>query len=82
MTDTGTRTASGAGVTITIDHELCYGTGACARRASDVFVILGDVQAETGKSYVRADVAWDQVDGATVKSAADACPWAAIEVSG
>ncbi|WP_067650626.1 ferredoxin [Nocardia harenae] len=78
MTDTAHQSSSSPHLEIAVDHELCFGTGACARQAPDVFAVTGE--AETGKAEVRSDVEWSKVDPATVRSAVQACPWGAIEL--
>ena len=59
-------------VEIRIDRTACRGTQACIRRAPGTFSL-----AEEGKSRVAEDPAEDEQ---TIREAAAACPFFAIEV--
>jgi ferredoxin len=69
-----TATVGDSSITVTVNHELCSGTGQCAMRAPAAFYL------EDGKAWVRPDVTWDDAVRATVHLAAEGCPWWAITV--
>jgi len=64
--------AGGAGLEIRIDRDACRGSRACVRRAPATFSLGAD-----GKSRAAAPPADDE---ATIRAAAAACPFFAIEV--
>jgi ferredoxin len=66
----------GAGLRVSVDHELCSGMGYCARAEPAVFELRAD-----DKSWVRDDVDWSTIDHGRLHNAAAACPWMAIEVT-
>jgi ferredoxin len=57
---------------VRVDHALCQGAGACVRRAPGTFSLSGE------RRSIVADQPRD--DEATIRAAADACPFFAIEV--
>jgi ferredoxin len=70
-----TPSAGGAGITVTVDHDVCSGTGHCKASMPHVFVVVDR------KSYVRSDVDWESVDVEELNVAADDCPWFAISIT-
>jgi ferredoxin len=65
----------GAGIEVSIDHGMCSGTRNCERGYPEVFSV------HDGKSWLRDDVDWSEVDGGRLQEAEEACPWTAIETS-
>lgn len=65
----------GAGIVVSVDHDVCSGTAHCQQSMPDVFVLLDR------KSHVRPDVDWAAVDIELLQHTMDACPWFAITVT-
>lgn len=66
--------AGSSKIRVTIDHELCSGTGHCERGYPEVFVVADR------KAFVRGDADWGDIDPERLKVAERTCPWFAISV--
>ncbi len=73
--DAAESRGGGAGVSVSVDHEVCSSYGNCARVYREVFDVSGMF------AEIRADVDWKSVDHARLRGAEDGCPWMAITVS-
>lgn len=61
-----------AGHLLTVDHDLCSGSGRCRDIAPDVFVV------RDARSWPAGDAQVTEADESLLREAEAACPWFAI----
>lgn len=67
-----TRHLAAGGVRLTVDHDLCSGTGHCRDIAPELFHV------RDGRAWLAEDVDLTAVGDEALKRAEAGCPWFAI----